>query len=163
MSAPTYRAGSRSDTAALRRLLAGLSPESAYSRFLTGIGAEPSAAILDALLPDGVRGGSVLAWDGDEPVGHGVWVRIGPSRSAELALLVADDHQRQGIGGALAERLLVEARAAGIEQIEVFTAAGNRGVARLVARNAPHAERERDGATVSYSFGLGAGVGVSAA
>ena len=82
-------------------------------------------------------------------------MRLGPSRAAEIALVVADGHQRQGIGTVLAERLLADLPApAGSSRIEVFSESGNRAVARMVARRAPDAERERDGLTVSYSFML---------
>jgi GNAT superfamily N-acetyltransferase len=96
----------------------------------------------------------VLAWDGDDLVAHGVWVRVGPSRAAELALVVTDSHQRRGIGAELAERLVAAAGARGIERIEAFSESGNRAVARMVARGAPDADRDRDGVTVSYSFAI---------
>jgi GNAT superfamily N-acetyltransferase len=154
VSVVAYRRGSARDRAALAQLLSGLSPESAYSRFQTVLGSGPSPAVLDALLPDGVRGGAVLAWDGDDLVAHGVWVRVGPSRAAELALVVTDSHQRRGIGAELAERLVAAAGARGIERIEAFSESGNRAVARMVARGAPDADRDRDGVTVSYSFAI---------
>jgi len=147
-----YRPASDGDRSALEALLSGLSPESAYSRFQTALGPEPPRALVESLLPEGVRGGSVLAWDGPDPVAHGVWVRLGHSRAAEVALLVTDSHQRQGIGGALAARLVADARAQGIERIEVFSETGNRAVSRMVARGAPGAERDLDGSTVTYSF-----------
>jgi len=150
-----HRPGSARDRAALEGLLSGLSPESAYARFQTAPGPGPSPAILDALLPDGMRGGALLAWDGDRLVGHGVWVRLGPSRAAEVAVVVTDSHQRQGIGTGLADRLIAAAGARGVERIEVFSETGNRAVSRMVARRAPDAERARDGATVSYSFVIG--------
>lgn len=154
MRVVTYRRGSARDRAALQRLLSGLSPESAYSRFQTALGSGPPRALVDALLPDGVCGEAVLAWDGDVLVAHGVWVRLGPSQAAEVALVVTDSHQRQGIGTVLAERLIAAAGARGIDRIEVFSESRNRAVARMVARRAPDAERERDGVTVSYSFTL---------
>jgi GNAT superfamily N-acetyltransferase len=152
MTVIAYRPGSARDRAALEGLLSGLSPESAYARFQTALGPGPSRAVVDALLPDGVRGGVMLAWDRAELVAHGLWVRIGPSRVAEVALVVTDSHQRRGIGTVLAERLIEAAGARGIERIEVFSEARNRAVARMVRRRAPDAERERDGVTVSYSF-----------
>jgi acetyltransferase len=154
MSAVTYRRGSPADRAALAGLLAGLTPESAYSRFQAAIGSGPPPAVVDALLPDDVRGGAVLAWDDDQLVGHGLWVRVGASRTAEVALVVTDGHQRQGIGTALAERLLDAAGARGIERIEVFSESHNRAVARMVARRSPDAETDRGGVTVTYTFGL---------
>lgn len=152
MTAIAYRPGSACDRAALAGLLSGLTPESAYARFQTAIGSGPPPSVVDALLPDGVRGGTVLGWDGDELVGHGVWVRLGHSRSAEVALVVADSHQRQGVGTALADRLVAAAGRRGIETIEAFSESGNRAVARMVARRSRDAVLEREGSTVTYSF-----------
>ncbi|GAB3245294.1 GNAT family N-acetyltransferase [Nocardioides dilutus] len=159
MSHVAYRPGSTRDRAALQSLLAGLSEDSAYARFQTALGAGPSPALVDALLPDGVRGGTLLAWDAERLVAHGVWVRLGPSRAAEVAVVVTDSHQRRGIGTELAHRLIATAGTRGIERIEVFSESRNRAVSRMVARQAPDAERERDGATVSYAFPVGGRTG----
>jgi GNAT superfamily N-acetyltransferase len=155
VSEMAYRPGSARDRAALAGLLSGLSPDSAYARFQTALGSGPSPMVVDALLPDDMRGGALLAWDGDRLVAHGVWVRVGPSRVAEVAVVVTDSHQRRGIGTVLVERLIAAAGARGIERIELFSQAGNRAVSRMVARRAPDAERGRDGATVTYSFMIG--------
>ena len=153
MPAVAFRAATPADAPALAALLAGLSPDSAYLRFQTAIGPAPSPALVRGLLPDGVRGTALLGFCGDDLVAHGLWVRLGPTRTAEIALVVADEHQRGGLGSALASALLDDLAAHGIERVEVYAGAGNRAVARMMARAAPDAHRERDGATVSYSFG----------
>ena len=48
--------------------------------------------------------------------------------------------------------LIADLAARGVEQVEVFASATNEAVTRMVARQAPDAVRERDGATVTYSF-----------
>lgn len=154
MTSLTFRAATAADAPALADLLAGLSPDSAYLRFQSSIGPAPSPGLVRALLPDGVRGTALLGFAGDDLVAHGVWVRVGPTRTAEIALVVADDHQQDGIGSALATALLDDLATRGIEQVEVYAGAGNRAVARMMARSAPDAVRERDGATVSYSFAV---------
>lgn len=138
------------DRASVAALLRGLSPESAYRRFQTALGPGPTAAMLDALLPEGPRGGAVLAHAGTALVGHGVWHRAGTTPVAEIGVVVADDRQRQGIGTALAEVLMADLAARGIEQLEVFATATNEAVSRMVGLRAPDARREYDGATVSY-------------
>jgi GNAT superfamily N-acetyltransferase len=153
-AAVAYRRGSARDRAALAGLLSGLSPDSAYARFQTVIGSGPPSAVLEALLPQGRRGGSLLAWDGCELVGHGLWVRIGESRSAEVGIVVTDGHQRRGIGTVLADQLVAAAAAGGIERIEVFSQARNGAVARMVARRSPTAEIAREGVTVTYAVAL---------
>jgi GNAT superfamily N-acetyltransferase len=140
------------DRAALAGLLRGLSLESAYRRFQTGLGPEPRPAVLDALLPDRLRGGAVLAYAGGGLVGHGVWVRAGSAPVAEIGLVVADGHQGRGIGTAMAQALVADLADRGIAQIEVFASATNEAVVRMVRRQAPDAAGERDGATVTYTF-----------
>ena len=148
----TFRAATARDADAVARLLAGLSPTSAYLRFQTALGPAPSRAVVRALLPDGVRGGALLGYVGEEPVAHGMWVRLGASRTAEIALVVADRIQRRGVGSLLARALVDDARVHGIERVEVFSGTGNHAVTRMVARDAPHAEQSRDGAMVGYTF-----------
>ncbi len=154
MTGLTLRPGTRADREDLATLLSGLSPDSAYQRFQTALGGRPSRAMVDALLPDGVCGTALLGFVGDALVAHGVWIRVGASRVAEIAILVADDHQQQGIGTELAAALLADLGARGIERVEVFSGSGNRAVHRMVARAAPDADPERDGATVSYVFAV---------
>ncbi|WP_243058264.1 GNAT family N-acetyltransferase [Nocardioides sp. SR21] len=150
MSALRIRAATRRDRPALVALLSGLSAESAYQRFQTAIGAHPSRPVVDGLLPEATRGVALLGFVGGELVAHGMWARAG--RAAELGILVADGHQRQGFGSELATALLADLAARGIEQVEVYTGAGNRAVPRMVARQAPGADRTLDGASVSWTF-----------
>jgi RimJ/RimL family protein N-acetyltransferase len=139
-----------------RDLLAGLlrelSPESAYLRFQTGIGVEPAPALVDALLPDGMRGVAVLGFVGQRLIAHGLWVRVGATQAAEIALVVADSHQGQGIGTRIAIALLDDLTTRGVERVEVFASATNTAVTRMMARQAPDAVRDRDGSTVTYAF-----------
>jgi acetyltransferase len=154
MTRLTLRTATHQDREALTALVGGLSADSAYQRFQTGIGARPSSGLVDGLLPEGVRGRALLGYVGERLVAHGVWARVGHSRLAEIALLVADEHQRDGIGTEVATALLADLAGRGIEGVEVFAGAGNVAVARMVARHAPLAERVRDGAMVTYWFAL---------
>ncbi len=131
-------------------LLRGLSVDSAYLRFQTGIG-RPSPGLLRALLP---RDGALLGFVGADVVAHGLWARAG--RTAEIALVVADAHQRRGIGTAIARALVADAAARGVTRVEAFSGAGNAAVARMVAREVPTSLRVLDGATVTYTFPVGA-------
>ena len=152
MSRLRIRPAVPADRAGVADLLRGLSAESAYRRFQTGLGPEPGAAILDALLPEDLQGYSVLAHVGRSLVGHGVWRRARATYEAEVALVVADAHQGQGIGTALGEALLTDLATRGVQRVEVFADATNRAVIRMVARHAPDAACERDGDTVTYRF-----------
>jgi acetyltransferase len=149
---PCIRAATAADGAELAAFLTRLSPDSAYLRFLTGLAGPPSSRLLSALLPERPAGGALLGFLGQELVGHGLWVRLADPAHAEIALVVADHHQRRGIGMALAQAVVDDLAAHGVTDIEVFSSAGNTAVARMIARRAPDARRELDGATATYTF-----------
>jgi GNAT superfamily N-acetyltransferase len=148
---PSIRAGWAADGSALSRFLSDLSSESAYSRFLAAPAGTPSPRVLAALLPDRPRGGALLAFLDGELVGHGFWARLADS-VAEIAIVVADRHQRRGIGTALVRATLDDLVCHGIAEVEVMSASDNRAVARMVAREAPDAHRALDGPTTTYTF-----------
>jgi GNAT superfamily N-acetyltransferase len=149
---PLVRAATPADRPLLSELIARLSTESAYSRFLTGVSGEPSERVLTALLPEAPAGGAVLGFLGDELVGHALWARLPDPSVAEIAIVIADRHQRRGIGTALAGAVIDDLVANGVEDIEVLSISGNRAVARMVARAAPDARRELDGPTSTWTF-----------
>jgi acetyltransferase len=152
---PCIRAATPEDDALLGEFLSRLSPASAYSRFLTGLSGVPSRRLLAALLPEPPRGGALLGFLDGELVGHGLWVRLADPTVAEIALVVADTHQRRGIGTALAGAVTAELVAHGVADIEVFSISDNRAVARMVTRAAPDARRELDGPTATWTFPVG--------
>ncbi len=55
-------------------------------------------------------------------------------RSAEIAFEVANDYQRRGIGRALTEELLADARAAGITEITALVSSDNPAAVALLRR-----------------------------
>ncbi len=149
---PRIRSATAADGGALGDFLSRLSPDSSYQRFLTDRTDAPSPRLLAALLPESSRGGALLAYLGDELVGHGLWVRVGDASVAEIAIVVADAHQRRGIGTALAGAVTADLVAHGVADIEVFSGSDNRAVARMLARAAPDARRELDGSTTTWTF-----------
>ncbi|WP_028643775.1 GNAT family N-acetyltransferase [Nocardioides sp. URHA0020] len=152
MSALRIRPAGVQDRELVAGLLRELSPDSAYLRFQTGIGVEPAPGLVAALIPDGLRGSALLGLVDDRLVAHGLWVRVGASPVAEIGIVVADAQQGQGIGTRIASALIADLAARGIDRVEVFASATNVAVTRMVARQAPHAVRDRDGATVTYAF-----------
>ena len=149
---PSLRPAGAADREALGEFIARLSPESAYSRFLTGLPGEPSARVLAALLPEPPAGGAILGFLDGELVGHGLWARLADSSVAEIAIVVGDRHQRRGIGTALVNAVIDDLLVHGVTDLEVFSISGNRAVARMVARAAPDARRELDGPTTTWTF-----------
>ena len=88
-------------------------------------------------------------------VGHALWARSnGPEEPvAEIAMVVADAHQRQGVGSLLLDALLAEMRYDGIERVQVVTGAENRPVQAMPDRNRPGVKpSDRDGAVFTYEL-----------
>ncbi len=56
--------------------------------------------------------------------------------SAEIAFVVADEHQHRGIGSALTSMLLDDARAAGIKEITALASGDNYAAVALIRRTA---------------------------
>jgi ribosomal protein S18 acetylase RimI-like enzyme len=71
--------------------------------------------------------------DGEhDPVALARLARSGPS--AEIAFEVANEHQRRGIGAALTELLLADARAAGITEVTALVSSDNPAALALLQR-----------------------------
>jgi acetyltransferase len=72
----------------------------------------------------------------------------GSSASAEIALVVADAYQREGIGSALCHYLMIVARQQGLAELRALVLAENVAVRRMVARSgAPYTAETRQGMT----------------
>jgi len=69
--------------------------------------------------------------------------------SAEIAFVVADDHQHRGIGSALTRMLLDDARAAGITEITAQASGENPAALALIKRSARIVEVRLDGSEQS--------------
>jgi ribosomal protein S18 acetylase RimI-like enzyme len=65
--------------------------------------------------------------------------------SAEIAFVVADEHQHRGIGSALTRMLLDDARAAGIKEITALASGDNRAALALIRRTASVLEVRLEG------------------
>lgn len=144
------RRASPTDREVLADFLRRLSPESAYLRFHTVITGR-SDSFVTHLLPENGHGGALLAFVDDGLAGHAMWGLRAPG-IADLGLVVLDEHQCRGIGTALTRALMIELAAHSIEEVEVYSSAGNRAVARMVGRHAPDASRELDGPMVTFRF-----------
>ena len=125
------------DKALLVRGMAALSPRSARLRFL-GPKTRLTAAELRYLTEiDHVNHYALVAVLADDPTtmaGVGRWVRdaVHPDR-AEVAVVVGDCHQGQGLGTALGVALADGARARGITRFTAIMLPENRAAQRLFA------------------------------
>jgi GNAT superfamily N-acetyltransferase len=131
----------RSACDSLLRFFYRLSPESLYRRFLAPI-ARPSQARPERLLDVDHRDREALVSlvDG-EIVGVARYVRVS-NTEADVAVVVADDWQRQGLATRMLEELGEAARGAGIFRFRLTMQADNRAIIGLVRKLYPTARLE---------------------
>src|SRR5438094_619514 len=136
-----------SDGAALLRLFYRLSPTTVYRRFHSPI-TRPEQAHPKFLLDIDHRDReAVVAVVDGEIVGVARYVRHPGSCAAEVAVVVADDWQRQGIATRLMTSLAGFAINNGVERFTLNMQADNKPVLRLVDRLYP-------GAATTHSQGI---------
>lgn len=139
------------DRAALGTMLAGLSEATSYFRFQTAIGRPPRASVVDSLLSP--HGSAWVAERDGRLVGHAMWAWAHgerPTPTAELAVVVADADQNQGIGSRLFDLAAAHARAAGADDFLLVVSAANDRTVRLVRRCWPAAAVTREGPLISF-------------
>jgi RimJ/RimL family protein N-acetyltransferase len=126
-----------SDREPLRRLFYRLSPESLYRRFMSPI-VRPEQVRPDRLLDIDHRDReAIVAVDGGEIVGVARYYRQPGSEAAELAVVVADAWQRQGLATRMLAALAGRAAAVGIQRFTMIMQADNHPILRLVRRADP--------------------------
>ena len=132
----TLRQLTRDDRQRLAASFARLSEESRYRRFFT-TKSELSEADLDYLVDiDHRRHEAIVAIDPetDELVGVARYVRLTQGEEvAEVAVTVADDWQRRGVGRALLDRLTYRARNEGVRGFSALVQSDNRASLGLLA------------------------------
>jgi acetyltransferase len=124
------------DTGLQRAFFRRLSAESRYHRFMSMVKDVPEALIERLARVDGVRHLALLA----AVIEDSREMMIGEARyvvdnedatTCELAIAVADDWQRRGIGRALLDRLQRQAAASGIRRMVAESLIGNRAMMSL--------------------------------
>jgi ribosomal protein S18 acetylase RimI-like enzyme len=140
------RTAREADAEAVRAFLAGLSFNTQYQRFFTGLGSV-SPSLVRELVSASARRHNAIAVRGAEVVGHAM-AATNRSGDVEIGVVVADDHQRQGIGTSLIRTLLAEAFAAGADQLRMDVLTENQLVLDWIRRSFPEVEFERDGYTL---------------
>jgi L-amino acid N-acyltransferase YncA len=113
----TIRPIAPSDTAALVAMHHGLSTRTVYQRFLAVMPELPLAQAARFTHVDGTHRVALVVEDASgHLVAVGRYDRIPPAyRQAEVAFVVADRCQHQGLGTTLVRLLIAQARAAGVE------------------------------------------------
>src|ERR1700686_5349140 len=127
------------DASQLRPFFFRLSPETLYRRFHSPI-TRPEQAQPQRLLDlDHHDREAVVAVDGGEIVGVARSARKAGADTAEVAVVVADDWQGQGLATRMLSALAELALAAGVRQFSLTMQADNRPVLHLVRRLYPDA------------------------
>ena len=126
------------DTQREQAFVQALSPESRYFRFMSTSRELPPETLHRFTHPDFDREVALVALIGDEPdvrqIGVGRCVAQEDRRSAEFAVVVADDWQSRGVGTRLMCELMRAARAAGFSSIWGDVLASNHRMLALMGR-----------------------------
>ena len=153
----TVRMVAPGDRAAVHGFLAGLSLESAYRRFFTGLGSPSSTLVRYLVEVDHDRREAMVAVRDGEVVGLADCSRLADGVTVELGVVVADRWQRRGLGPRLARAVLEPARDRGARRVRLHALAENDRVARLVRRSWPDAVPTRDGTVLVWELALPVG------
>jgi GNAT superfamily N-acetyltransferase len=140
------RPATGADADALRAFLAGLSPSTQYLRFFTGLGSVSPGLVRDLIAVTSCQH-VLLAVIGSEVVGHAM-ATTNRAGLLELGVVVADGHQRRGIGNGMVRALLHHAVLAGARRLHLDVLCENRRVLDWIRRDLPDIVFERDGYTL---------------
>ena len=129
----SIRVATPRDQGKLREMFSRLSPETIYRRFHIPYRRVPER-MLDLMLDvDHHAGKSLLAVVEREIIGHAMYVRLGDSSEAEMAIIVEDGWQSKGVGKLLLSELAERARLRGIETFTGEVLRKNRRMLGLAA------------------------------
>jgi GNAT superfamily N-acetyltransferase len=134
------------DEAAIEQLLGGLDAVSRYRRWFTG-GVDIRGAEDWAAHPERVAGVGLLAFMGDQPVGHAVLIPSGDGR-AEVAFEVAAPWRRHGIASALLQRLLDVAGDRGVREVYADVLPENADMLAVLREHGEHVESHDEGIVI---------------
>ncbi|MDP9848030.1 GNAT family N-acetyltransferase [Streptosporangium lutulentum] len=137
------------DEELIRRFLTGLSARTQTQRFFAGM-SRPSASVVRALLTVDEQRDALLAVRGDLLIGHAMSYR-GEGADVEIAVVVSDEWQGQGIGSRLVRRLLHRASAGGAETLGMDVLGDNRRVLAMIRRAWPEAIMRTSAGTVQVT------------
>ncbi|WP_375002612.1 GNAT family N-acetyltransferase [Aeromicrobium sp. CTD01-1L150] len=158
----TIRVATKDDHDALNTLISQATAKTTWARFRTGVGTEPPQRLVSHLLMTHGGGEAHLAFEHGALVGHAMWAAVEPDQpqgaTAEVAIMVADGHQRRGIGTELGRGLLTRLQAAGITRIQVTTGVENRVVIDTILRRWPGVRPRRERTDLTFDLPIEAAV-----
>lgn len=147
---PGLAALEASDGEAVLRLFDRLSPESIHRRYFSPLARREQLCASVARIDHHDRE-AVAALAGDQVVGLAEFSRAPGSRLADMAIVVADGWQKQGVGTRLVAALADRAVEEGIDGFAIDVQGDNYGALRLFKRVAP-------GVRMTFSSGVGEAV-----
>ena len=153
---PVIRPIGPGDADALVRFHAGLSPETQRRRFLVYHPVLAAGEVEWFTHVDHRRREALVAESGGDIVGVARYDRFGGD-CAEVAIVVADDWQRLGIGTSLLRGLADRAREEGVRAFVADTLPENAGVGRLLAVVGAVGDRVVEDGVASLRIELDAG------
>ncbi|WUH99615.1 GNAT family N-acetyltransferase [Spirillospora sp. NBC_00431] len=139
----------------VHRMSDRLSSASLYTRFFSGTPRIPDhyLGLLDDL--DHWDREALVALDGDEIIGIAEYIRhVKRPWSADVAALVIDPWQRQGVGSVLVARLAELAGRRGVTEFGADVILTNRGGVRFVRQGWPAARSTSDGGSARFHLPL---------
>ena len=144
------------DEGQMRELFYSLSQATIYQRFFTTIKSMPHERLQEFLRVDYKKDMAVVAVAGEGEdariVGVGRYILNAQTNMAEVALLVGDKHQGQGIGKALLHALIMAARKAGISGFDAKVLVNNKAMLTLLHRAFDQVESSLDGEIYTLSM-----------
>ena len=140
----------KSDSALVGAMFQRLSAQSIHWRFFSPI-SRPDLLQRSVQELDHRDREAVGAVVGGQLVGIAQYVRDAHSTQAQLAIVIVDEWQRQGLGTRMIAALAQRALESGIESFAVDIQGDNYGALKLFKRVAP-------GSRLTYSDGVGEGV-----
>ena len=151
----TIRPITPEDRTEIAAAVRNLSPESRYKRFLGAVDALDARTLRYLTEIDHHDHEALVAFDAAD--GHGVGVARyarapGAADAAELAVVVADAWQGQGLGTLLVRKVIDRARDEGISQLTALVLATNTQMLELLEREGWRREGLPHDGTVELSF-----------
>ncbi|MEV5570664.1 GNAT family N-acetyltransferase [Spirillospora sp. NPDC052269] len=139
------------DEARLRRMSGALSRGSLYTRFFSGTPRVPETYVATLGRLDHWNRDALVALRDDTMVGIAEYARVASRPDeAEVAVLVADEWQRHGLGGLLTRLLLPLAVRRGVTAFRADVVSANTGAVALIRHTWPSARSVRSGETSTF-------------
>nr|WP_245551744.1 bifunctional GNAT family N-acetyltransferase/acetate--CoA ligase family protein [Gordonia hirsuta] len=145
------------DADALVRFHEGLSERTRYLRYFGPTPKLPPREVVRMTTVDYRDRVAMLAWLGDDVIAMGLYEGLGESgkpHSAEVAFVVADEHQGRGLGPILLEHLAGAAAENGFAKFEAEVLSENPNMVAVFKAAGYQISRSFDGSTVHVEFDI---------